>query len=87
MEVVTEMEQAAAMDKMAVAENGNGNGADEVRLTEVQQESKRKQKALVTESITLLNKLAQRGHVKSQYFLADCYTQGVGTLKVSFSHL
>jgi TPR repeat protein len=94
MEVVAELEQATAMEKMAqqvnVAGGGGGGGTEQIggeQLTEVQKESKRKQKALVTESITLLNKLAQRGHVKSQYFLADCYTQGVGTLKVSFFSL
>ncbi|GAA5880510.1 hypothetical protein JCM16303_005410 [Sporobolomyces ruberrimus] len=89
MEVVAELEQATAMEKMAQQVNvagggGGGGGTEQIggeQLTEVQKESKRKQKALVTESITLLNKLAQRGHVKSQYFLADCYTQGVGTLK------
>ncbi|GAA5935938.1 tetratricopeptide repeat protein [Sporobolomyces koalae] len=77
MEVVAELEQQAAVSTPAsgpAATDGSGSG-EEVA------ESRRKQKALVTESITLLNKLAQRGHVKSQYFLADCYTQGVGTIK------
>ncbi|GAA5991072.1 hypothetical protein JCM5350_005416 [Sporobolomyces pararoseus] len=86
MEVVAELEQATAMEKLSNGTNnrGNGNGSEEeIGMTESQKESRRKQKALVTESITLLNKLAQRGHVKSQYFLADCYTQGVGTVKVS----
>lgn len=41
-----------------------------------------KTQALIAESMALLSKLAMRGHVKSQYFLADCYTQGVGTQKV-----
>lgn len=82
MEVVAELEQAAALDKFANATNGANASDEDVGLTEGQRESRRKQKALVTESITLLNKLAQRGHVKSQYFLADCYTQGVGTVKV-----
>jgi hypothetical protein len=41
-----------------------------------------KTQALIAESVALLSKLATRGHVKSQYFLADCYTQGVGTQKV-----
>lgn len=44
---------------------------------------KGKEMELVMESVALLSKLAHRGHVKSQYFLADCYTQGVGTAKVS----
>ncbi|GAA6014170.1 hypothetical protein JCM11491_004127 [Sporobolomyces phaffii] len=92
MEVVAELELAAALEKQQLrggaggdARGGGAGGeADEdelAGLNESQRESKRKQKALVTESITLLNKLAQRGHVKSQYFLGDCYTQGVGTLK------
>ncbi|KAI5479667.1 Sel1-like and Tetratricopeptide-like helical domain containing protein [Pseudohyphozyma bogoriensis] len=44
-------------------------------------EAKQKQDGLVVESVALLNKLANRGHVKSQYFLADCFTQGIGTVK------
>lgn len=53
--------------------------------TGVEGEAKLKQQALVGESIALLGKLANRGHVKSQYFLADCYTQGIGTPKVCSS--
>lgn len=69
MEVVGEMDAA----ELAVAGGG-----------EVDQASKVKKQELVAESVALLNKLATRGHVRSQYFLADCYTQGVGTVKVRF---
>ena len=72
MEVVGEMEET---QDAAVAQLGVGEGqADPV--------AKQKQQALVAESVALLSKLAHRGHVKSQYFLADCYTQGIGTPKV-----
>ncbi|KAK4051810.1 Chitin synthase 4 [Microbotryomycetes sp. JL201] len=49
--------------------------------TDAENAAKQKQQALVAESVAILNKLANRGHVKSQYFLADCYTQGIGTPK------
>ncbi|CAH7687358.1 hypothetical protein PPACK8108_LOCUS22136 [Phakopsora pachyrhizi] len=34
---------------------------------------------LTHEAISLLQKLANRGHVQSQYLLADCYTKAIGT--------
>lgn len=71
MEVVGEMESAGGL-------LDESSGTEQERAT-----SKTKQAELVGESVALLNKLATRGHVKSQYFLADCYTQGVGTVKVS----
>ncbi|KAH8119734.1 HCP-like protein [Phellopilus nigrolimitatus] len=36
---------------------------------------------LIREAITLLKRLADRGHAASQYFLADCYANGIGTAK------
>ncbi|KAG9313914.1 HCP-like protein [Chiua virens] len=36
---------------------------------------------LVTEALALLKRLADRGHSASQYFLADCYANGIGTYK------
>jgi TPR repeat protein len=36
---------------------------------------------LVTEALALLKRLADRGHPASQYFLADCYANGIGTYK------
>lgn len=74
MEVVGEMEESQAQ---AVAALGGDGQPDPV--------AKSKQQALVAESVALLSKLAHRGHVKSQYFLADCYTQGIGTVKVRFT--
>ncbi|KAK4705004.1 uncharacterized protein P7C70_g1198, partial [Phenoliferia sp. Uapishka_3] len=70
MEVVGEMEENQAL---AMATSGGDGQQDPVM--------KQKQQALVAESVALLSKLAHRGHVKSQYFLADCYTQGIGTAK------
>ncbi|THH10395.1 hypothetical protein EW145_g1363 [Phellinidium pouzarii] len=36
---------------------------------------------LIREAISLLKRLADRGHGASQYFLADCYANGIGTTK------
>ncbi|KAG6883989.1 hypothetical protein C0992_007286 [Termitomyces sp. T32_za158] len=36
---------------------------------------------LVKEATALLKRLADRGHPPSQYFLADCYANGIGTAK------
>ncbi|KAG0703676.1 hypothetical protein DFH29DRAFT_915679 [Suillus ampliporus] len=36
---------------------------------------------LMHEAIALLKRLADRGHPASQYFLADCYANGLGTYK------
>lgn len=91
MEVVAEMEASRALIEAEKKKNGGAGvsgPAAAAGLTstaaEVQDiEAKHKQQALVSESVALLNKLANRGHVKSQYFLADCYTQGIGTPKVS----
>ncbi|PWN32245.1 HCP-like protein [Meira miltonrushii] len=36
---------------------------------------------LVKEAVGLLKKIADRGHPDAQYFLADCYANGIGTVK------
>lgn len=36
---------------------------------------------VIKEAIGLLKKIAERGHPDAQYFLADCYANGIGTLK------
>lgn len=40
-----------------------------------------KREDLVREATSLLKRLADRGHPASQYFLADCYANGLGTVK------
>ena len=40
-----------------------------------------KREDLVREATALLKRLADRGHPASQYFLADCYANGIGTVK------
>lgn len=40
-----------------------------------------KRENLITEALALLKRLADRGHPSSQYFLADCYANGIGTYK------
>lgn len=40
-----------------------------------------KREDLIREATSLLKRLADRGHPPSQYFLADCYANGIGTTK------
>jgi TPR repeat protein len=40
-----------------------------------------KKDELIKEAITLLKRLADRGHPDAQYFLADCYANGIGTVR------
>lgn len=40
-----------------------------------------KREEMVREATGLLKKLADRGHPDSQYFLADCYANGIGTVR------
>ncbi|KAF7302740.1 hypothetical protein HMN09_00908900 [Mycena chlorophos] len=40
-----------------------------------------KREELIREATSLLKRLADRGHPASQYFLADCYANGIGTVK------
>jgi uncharacterized protein len=41
----------------------------------------KKREDLVVEATSLLKRNADRGHMPSQYFLADCYANGIGTNK------
>ncbi len=72
MDVVGELEAGERKDSA----EGHGPATTAPNVTSA------KTQAIIAESVALLSKLATRGHVKSQYFLADCYTQGVGTQKV-----
>jgi TPR repeat protein len=40
-----------------------------------------KKEDLIKEAIVLLKRLADRGHPDAQYFLADCYANGIGTVR------
>jgi TPR repeat protein len=40
-----------------------------------------KREDLIKEATSLLKRLADRGHPASQYFLADCFANGIGTVK------
>jgi TPR repeat protein len=40
-----------------------------------------KREAYIKEAMGLLKKIADRGHVLAQYTLADCYSNGIGTIK------
>ncbi|BGP46466.1 Chitin synthase 4 [Rhodotorula kratochvilovae] len=73
MDVVADLEQST---RIARAARG-----DDTPPTQQEVQARQKQQALVAESISLLSRLATRGHVPSCYFLADIYTQGIGTAK------
>lgn len=45
------------------------------------EKAQEKRDSYVKEAISLLKKIADRGHVLAQYTLADCYSNGIGTLK------
>lgn len=83
MDVVADLEYSAMLEKAAAAADGQPFDGTSQAPSDQEVESKQKQQALVAESIALLNRLATRGHVNSCYFLGDCYTQGIGTYKVS----
>lgn len=40
-----------------------------------------KKDELIKEATGLLKRLADRGHPDAQYFLADCYANGIGTVR------
>jgi uncharacterized protein len=40
-----------------------------------------KREGYVKEAMSLLKRIADRGHVLAQYTLADCYSNGIGTVK------
>ncbi|KAG8803725.1 hypothetical protein FRC17_006128, partial [Serendipita sp. 399] len=40
-----------------------------------------KRESYVKEAISLLKKIADRGHALAEYTLADCYSNGIGTIK------
>ncbi|KIY50458.1 HCP-like protein [Fistulina hepatica ATCC 64428] len=52
-------------------------GANVIEVEKAQE----KREDLVKEATALLKRLADRGHGPSQYFLADCYANGIGTPK------
>lgn len=43
--------------------------------------NEQKREDLVKEATALLKRLADRGHPDAQYFLADCYANGIGTVR------
>ena len=45
------------------------------------EKAKAKREDLIHEAMALLKRLADRGHMPAQYFLADCYANGIGTHK------
>ncbi|KAH9911997.1 HCP-like protein [Fomitopsis serialis] len=45
------------------------------------EKAEQKREDLIREAMALLKRLADRGHMPSQYFLADCYANGIGTHK------
>lgn len=47
----------------------------------ITEEDVKKRDGLAKEGLSLLKKLADKGHAQSQYFLADCYANCIGTTK------
>lgn len=45
------------------------------------EKAEQKREDLIREATSLLKRNADRGHMPSQYFLADCYANGIGTHK------
>ncbi|KAF5392512.1 hypothetical protein D9757_002223 [Collybiopsis confluens] len=63
-----------ASKTMPIPENTPGNLLVVERALE-------KREDIIKEAMGLLKRLADRGHPASQYFLADCYANGIGTPK------
>jgi TPR repeat protein len=57
------------------AQDATGGNVIDVEKAEMKRED------LYREATSLLKRLADRGHMPSQYFLADCYANGIGTPK------
>jgi len=53
------------------------NNSNQLEIERAQQ----KQDGLVKEALALLKRIADRGHVLAQYTLADCYANGIGTVR------
>jgi uncharacterized protein len=63
-----------ASKSMPIPESAPGN------LLQVEK-ALEKREDLVKEAMGLLKRLADRGHPPAQYFLADCYANGIGTVR------
>ena len=61
-------------DQPHVPGSAANRGMSAAALTEKKEE-------LIKEATTLLKRLADRGHPDAQYFLADCYANGIGTVR------
>lgn len=68
--------QAAKANPRADAGGAAGHATAPVSAVNEQ-----KRDDLVREAIALLKRLADRGHPDAQYFLADCYANGIGTVR------
>ena len=55
----------------------DANNSNQLEIERAQQ----KQEGLVKEALGLLKRIADRGHVLAQYTLADCYANGIGTVR------
>ena len=53
------------------------NNSNQLDIERAQQ----KQEGLVKEALGLLKRIADRGHVLAQYTLADCFANGIGTVR------
>ncbi len=71
------------LEEVGTGANAAGGGGVAARLISGPSPARDKQEAakedLVKEAMGLLKKIADRGHADAQYFLADCYANGIGT--------
>lgn len=58
---------------------GSGGGGSGTDYNQGKEEHARDE--LAREAVGLLKKIAERGHMDAQYFLADCYANGIGSPK------
>jgi TPR repeat protein len=66
-------------DAASGGSGGSGSGSGGADGAPGKEESARDE--LVREAVGLLKKIAERGHPDAQYFLADCYANGIGSPK------
>lgn len=50
-------------------------------MTPTSRVTSEKRDEVIKEAIALLKKLADRGYPDAQYFLADCFANGIGTVR------
>ncbi|MBW0476710.1 hypothetical protein O181_016425 [Austropuccinia psidii MF-1] len=73
--------------RRSVIEHSSKSSSSGSKISGIDRDKDKEKSSLTQEAIGLLQKLANRGHVQSQFLLADCYTKGIGTSTNSNSGL